>query len=617
MTLYSDCGVANITKSSKKSLKKLQSPSILNLMIRILFLSALVLLLPACEEEQQSVDDTVRVQEDANLKFNSMDNILMSSLEPRETISGQYLSSQFAQNRKDWKGALKYLEHVLNNEDKNQNLLKMAMVLQAGSGQVDKAIETAKTVDADEEAGALAPLFLSIGAFKDQNYEEAMLQANGLPQSGLGVFIKPVIKAWIAATNDKIDIRPLNDNSLHLKSAVILAAFLDNKDAMRTALQRMAQTGTLTLNDQKFIADGYAYIGMPDQAEIIYQGILSAFPGDPHSEDALKAIEKKQPIPDGFQIPKTVQDGLSIALNDMALLLYQDSSDDSAKVFAHLANYLNPDFSTPYIVLAEMMKNNEQYEQAIAHLNKIDIHDSYYLNAQRQIAELYEQNGDRAMAIKTFKKLGNEKNDYQSLIAIGDIYRSDKNYTEAIDVYDNVEKKLIKEFDAVPDDYWYLYYMRGMAHEQADHWDKAEADLEKALGFRPENPYVLNYLGYAWTDQGAHLEKALPMIEKAVMLRPADGYITDSLGWVYYRLGRYQEAVEYLEKAIELMPYDPTVNDHLGDAYWRVGRKLEARFQWERAKNHVEDDPDLVSTLEDKLVNGLPPIQNEERASAE
>jgi tetratricopeptide (TPR) repeat protein len=143
-----------------------------------------------------------------------------------------------------------------------------------------------------------------------------------------------------------------------------------------------------------------------------------------------------------------------------------------------------------------------------------------------------------------------------------------------------------------------------MSYEQDGQWKKAEADLQAALAFQPDHPYVLNYLGYAWADQGTHLQEALEMIEKAVELRPGDGYITDSLGWVYYRMGRYKDAVPYLEQAVELMPYDPTINDHLGDAYWKVGRRLEAEFQWRRAKNHAEDET-LILAIEQKLVDGL------------
>ncbi len=55
---------------------------------------------------------------------------------------------------------------------------------------------------------------------------------------------------------------------------------------------------------------------------------------------------------------------------------------------------------------------------------------------------------------------------------------------------------------------------------------------------------MLNYLGYSWVDMGINLDEGLKLIQKAVDLRPSDGYIVDSLGWAYYKLGRYDDAVD-------------------------------------------------------------------------
>jgi len=94
------------------------------------------------------------------------------------------------------------------------------------------------------------------------------------------------------------------------------------------------------------------------------------------------------------------------------------------------------------------------------------------------------------------------------------------------------------------------------------------------------------------------------MIEKAVAAAPNDGYIVDSLGWAFYRLGRFEEAVEVLEQAVQTLPEDPEINDHLGDAYWRAERKLEARFQWNVA-SYVDDVGNVRERVAPKLIGGL------------
>ena len=212
-------------------------------------------------------------------------------------------------------------------------------------------------------------------------------------------------------------------------------------------------------------------------------------------------------------------------------------------------------------------------------------------------------------------KLYREQYDIDSMIHIGDIYRHDEEYKEALKSY-NIAAKAIG--DEIPREYWQLLYSRGMCYERTGQWDLAEKDLLAALAYRPDHPYILNYIGYAWADQGLNLDKSLEMIRRAATLRPADGYIIDSLGWVLFRMGKYEEALPNLEKAVELMPYDATLNDHLGDAYWHNGRKLEARFQWERAINNSKDESE-ISAVRKKLKDGPepPPVQAAQSPSAD
>lgn len=103
------------------------------------------------------------------------------------------------------------------------------------------------------------------------------------------------------------------------------------------------------------------------------------------------------------------------------------------------------------------------------------------------------------------------------------------------------------------------------------------------------------------------------MIKRAVAREPGSGYIIDSLAWAYFRLGRYEEAVEPMERASVLEPVDPIVTDHLGDVYWAVGRKLEARFQWHRALSFDPEEKE-AKRIRRKLEVGLDTVLAEEGA---
>jgi tetratricopeptide (TPR) repeat protein len=99
---------------------------------------------------------------------------------------------------------------------------------------------------------------------------------------------------------------------------------------------------------------------------------------------------------------------------------------------------------------------------------------------------------------------------------------------------------------------------------------------------------VDNAQGYAWADQGVRLDEAKQLIEAALTLKPGDDAYLDSLGWVYYKLGRFDEAIEWLKKSEAAARGRPDSQisellDHQGDALWRANRLDEARSAWRRA----------------------------------
>ena len=97
---------------------------------------------------------------------------------------------------------------------------------------------------------------------------------------------------------------------------------------------------------------------------------------------------------------------------------------------------------------------------------------------------------------------------------LADALRLNDRYAESAQVLD----KLIT--DAGPKATWSLYYMRGVALDQAGDATGAERDLQQALTLSPDEPEVLNYLGYTWIDKGQDLVKAKAMIERAVAAKP-------------------------------------------------------------------------------------------------
>ena len=142
-----------------------------------------------------------------------------------------------------------------------------------------------------------------------------------------------------------------------------------------------------------------------------------------------------------------------------------------------------------------------------------------------------------------------------------------------------------------------LMFMLGGAEEQYGDTDSAIETFEKLLKLSPDYHPALNYLGYMLADKNERLDYALKLISRAVDLVPENAAYLDSYGWVYYRLGKFDEAVNYLNRAAAL-DSDPVIFDHLGDAYQAIGKADQARDWWQKALDLNPDDVAIREKLE-------------------
>lgn len=130
-----------------------------------------------------------------------------------------------------------------------------------------------------------------------------------------------------------------------------------------------------------------------------------------------------------------------------------------------------------------------------------------------------------------------------------------------------------------------FYFDYGAAADQAGLYDKAADLMRKSIALDPANAAeAYNYIGYMWAEHNLHLDEAEEMIGRALQLDPNNGAYLDSLGWLYYRKGKYDEALNQLLRAMQsLTRDDPIVFEHIGDVYSKLNRVPQALEFWQKA----------------------------------
>jgi tetratricopeptide (TPR) repeat protein len=339
--------------------------------------------------------------------------------------------------------------------------------------------------------------------------------------------------------------------------------------------------------------------GSNSEALKVFSTFEEALPRHPLVVEAINEIKSGKKLP---LLVDTPQSGAAEVLYGLGSALGRRGGEDLGLIYLQLALYLVPSHPLALLSLGDLYEAMKKPELANKTYERVPLTSPLARNAQIQLAlnlDTLDQTEEAKAHLE--KLIASNPGDLEAIMALGNILRGRKQFSECADVY----SKGIDTITKAEKSNWVIYYFRGICLERSKQWARAEADLKKSLELLPEQPHVLNYLGYSWIDQGVNLDDGMRMIQRAVEQRADDGYIVDSLGWAHYRLGNVEEAVKQLERAVELKPEDPTINDHLGDAYWRVGRVLEARFQWSHARD-LKPEPEDLTKIEAKLKSGLP-----------
>ena len=530
----------------------------------------------------------------------------------QETLSsrlGAYLAGRIAAAERDMTAASRYYGYALEADPGNDELRREAFQAHLAAGRIPEALRLAEALARDANSGNVARLALAAAAAKKGDFAAAKRLIEALPETGANRLLRPGFLAWIEfAQGDPL--KPVE--ALRSLSGIEgLRVFLDLHLALlHDAAGRTAQAdqayksavGTLDSAPLRVIQSYSSFLarnGRRPEAIALWDKYLAASPDSSIADMARQRLTEGRPP---RRIVAKAPDGMAELLINLAGALQQENAALPALIYSRLADYLRPDDPDTLNLIAGLLESDDQFEAAVELYRRIPRDSDLSWSARRAAAANLAQLKKVEEAVKLMEEMAGERRErWDSLLLLGNLHRSEKQFAKAVDAYDRAAARIPK----LEERHWNLLYVRGIANERAKNWPRAEADFKKALELKPNEPYVLNYLAYTWFDRGEHLDEARRMLEEAVRQKPDDGAIVDSVGWAYFRLGDLEKAVEYLEKAIELAPEDASINDHLGDVYWRVGRRAEARFQWHRALS-LNPEPEDLPKIKEKLERGLP-----------
>lgn len=540
---------------------------------------------------------------------------LLTTLAPVAAWSdtGSYLAGRQAISSNDFSSSALYFTRALLSDPANPVLLERALTSYVALGQFDQAETLARNIVAGRQTSQIADLVINVADAKAGNWDGIFDALEG--GRSVGPLIDGLTQAWAHMGNGNVR-RAMSQFDQVIAAegmavyglthkAYALASVGDFDGAAALFADRAPQQYTR----QSAVAhvEILSQLGQNDAAIRLIDTVFGTQldPGLHHLRDVLETGEA---VP--YTAVATPVAGLAHVYHLVASLVQADAPDSYTLLFARAAADLAPDNTPAVLLTAGLLESLGQYDLANTVYASVPRDDPSYTAAEIGRADVLRAAGKLDAAVEVLEALSRIYPDAAEVFASkGDVLRQSERMQDARDAY----SRALDLYAADAPARWFVLYTRGIAHHQLDQWPEAEADFRAALALQPDHPQVLNYLGYSLVERGEKLDEALQMIQTAAAARPDNGAIVDSLGWVLFRLGQYQDAVDYLEQAAALEPVDPVINDHLGDAYWAVGRIVEARFQWHRALSFNPAETE-AERIRDKLSRGLDLVLQDEGA---
>lgn len=404
-----------------------------------------------------------------------------------------------------------------------------------------------------------------------------------------------------------VQVDRLEPNNLQVKRKLALsfAANQQQGKAIET-MQEIAEQLPSNPEVYMFLGNMYENIGDKENAIVNYRRTMKEEPDEAEVYLRLALLylddEPEKSI-------RTLEDGLaanpgSPRLTELMAYTYLSQTNyvQAAKYFGEAESLLKSAGTSPNALLhlnyAIALQFSGNLEKASAHLGKASAGNPELLGTY--VAYMLRLDDDAVndaveAVLQSVPAKGADKANI--LMYLGLLAHMKKEYREAISQFELAEV-LHRETGVTNGVLAFFNFWYGASCERDGQFDRAVKLLEKCIELDPEYADAYNYLAYMWAEKGIHLPKALKYIKTALEADPESAAYLDTLGWIYFKQGKYSEALEQIEKASRIAPEEAEILDHLGDVHLKLGNRQQAEEAWKKAAEITDSPGRILKKLE-------------------
>ncbi|WP_311029144.1 tetratricopeptide repeat protein [Mesorhizobium koreense] len=472
-----------------------------------------------------------------------MHSIIDSASNDENRNKAQIQLATMFTRKKDWVGAEKLTNAVLENDSKNVDALRVRASVRLSEGNTDKGIDDLlaalnEAPDDTQLRSLLAEAYERKGSVvvAGEQYAKAMSLDNNSPTTGL-----PYVRFLLRYGR--------TDQALNVLESVRKAAPKD-----REVLKLLAQ---LKL-------DAGDWVGAQQIADALRH--LDRGPADPSADRiaaaALGGLDKYNESISLLQKSLTTNADSPSLLSDLVRTYMRAGRQSQAEQYLKTVLKENSSNVEAHILLGSVYMSTNRSDLAKQAFQDAAVADKKGVLGDASLAQFYLATGDPQKA---------------EAVAREGLTRDDKNQM--------------------------LHSLLGTIYQQQERFDDAIAQYELLLKANPGSPVAANDLASLLSERRGDKQSLDRAFDIAQRFRNSQiPQYLDTLGWIYYLRSEYASALPLIRTAAQRMPRSALVQYHLGMVLKALGQQEPAVASLKQA---ISLTPPLIKSDMDKAQGAL------------
>ncbi len=102
-----------------------------------------------------------------------------------------------------------------------------------------------------------------------------------------------------------------------------------------------------------------------------------------------------------------------------------------------------------------------------------------------------------------------------------------------------------------------------LIYDSTGEWDESDKLYMELITTDSTDAQAFNNYAYSLVERGKDFEFALELAQNAIRLEPKSAAYLDTIGWIYFKMDRFEEAMQYIRESLIIDSGNTTIQEHL------------------------------------------------------